>query len=251
MRRIVLYISFVLLLFSCSGRDVVEADSSSIASLWRYARGGTVLLAEDITLSGWVVANSKYGELRKAIVVADHSGGVMIELDMDDTHTLYPMYSRVEISCSGLWLGVVGPKLILGAEPSDEFVVDRISATEAQNRIALLTYNNDTPTCRHRRVAELEYHDVLSYVAIEGIRIIEAERGCCWADIDSLSKEPQTTLRYFAQGEDTLRVLTDAHCLYATEAIPTAEVDVRGILDWYDGDIALRISDRYIEARYW
>lgn len=239
MRGIVLYISLILGLVGCS--DGVDDDYHSIASLWRYARRGTVQITEDIYLCGTVVANDKYGELNSAIVVADDSAGVVIEVDMDDIEQCYPLYSRVQIRCSGLWLGTIGPKLMLGAEPIGDFVVDRVPSSRASNYITLLPGNNDTPTIRRRRVAELEYRDVLNYVSVKSIRLVDSEQGACWTDTDPITGQPITTVRHFYQDGDTLRVVTDARCRYATETIPISDIFISGILDWYGGDIAMRI----------
>ena len=250
MRPIALYISLVISLLGCSDRVEIGAESRSIASLWSYARRGTTLITEDIYLCGYVVANDKYGELNRAIIVADESGGVMVELDMDNIASLYPLNSKVKICCSGLWLGTIGPKLILGAEPSGDFVVDRLSADRVLNHISLLAKNDDTPTIKYREIAELGYRDVLSYVAVENVRLVEEERGKRWTDIDTLWGEPIATVRHFVQDDDTLRVITDARCIYATEYIPTTNLTLAGILDWYDSDVALRIVDHSVEEVY-
>lgn len=248
MSRIVLYISLILSAIGCCDvEDATIGDYRSIASLWSYARRGTVQITEDIYIEGYVVANDKYGELSKAIVVADDSAGVVVELDMADVELRFPLYSRVMVRCSGLWLGVVGPKLLLGAEPMGEYVVDRVPGSRVLNHIVALPISHDTPTIRHRSVAELEYRDMLSYVAVKGVRLVDSEIGKWWADIDSLSGRPTTTLRQFVQEGDTLRVVTDARCHYATEYIPTSPLIISGILDWYDGDIALRIIAHSID----
>lgn len=241
MRRIVLYISIISLLLSCSDSEDIRREYGSIASLWRYVDDGTQLITDDVRLCGTVVANDAYGEFNKAIVVVDESGGVMIELDMEDIHHYYPLHSVVEVCCSGLWLGRVGPKLILGAEPTEEYVVDRIPAQVAQNRVKVLYKNNDTPTIRLRKIAELEYRDVLSCIELEGLCLVDSELGVSWGDMDSLTNRYITTVRHFVQDSDTLRVVTAAECHYAADPIPQTELYVRGVVDWYDNDIALRV----------
>ena len=100
MRQIVLYISLLLGTIGCRGSEEAVVESRSIASLWSYIGRETVLITEDISLRGYVVANDKYGELRRAIVVEDGSAGVMVELDMEDVELSIPLYSRVEVNCS-------------------------------------------------------------------------------------------------------------------------------------------------------
>lgn len=246
MRQIVLYISLLLGIVGCSGKEDIGGEYSSIASLWGYARNGTVQITKDVYICGHVVANDKYGELNKTIVVADDSAGVVIEVDMDDIEGYYPLYSKVQIRCAGLWLGTIGPKLILGAKPIGDYIVDRVPSSRVANYITLLSENNDTPTVRRRKVAELEYRDMLNYVAVEDLRLVDSEHGLSWTDSDPITGQPITTVRHFCQGSDTLRVVTYAGCRYATENIPTSPIFFSGILDWYDGDIAMRIVGHII-----
>ena len=57
MRRIVLYISLLLVAIGCRGSEEAVVESRSIASLWSYVRRETVLITEDISLRGYIVAN--------------------------------------------------------------------------------------------------------------------------------------------------------------------------------------------------
>ena len=205
-----------------------------------------MLITDDIYLSGVVVANDKLGELTKAIVVEDDSGGVVVEIDMDDVYQHYPLYSRVEIGCTGLWLGCIGPKLMLGAEPVGDYVVDRLPQSKIGNYISLLDDKNDTPTHRQRRVAELEYRDMLCRVSVADLCLIPEEQTLRWADCDTLTGRYRTSLRHFCQDGDTLRVVVDANCSYASEEISSKPLRLTGILDWYGGGPALRIIDHAV-----
>lgn len=250
MRRIVLYVSLLLSLVGCSDSEIDSVSYHSIASLWSYVRQGTVQITEDIYLCGTVVANDKRGELNRAIVVMDDSAGLLVEIDMEALYEVYPLYSRVVIRCAGLWLGAIGPKLILGAEPIGSYVVDRVDASVAQNYVIPISKGGDAPTPRRRRVSALGHRDMLNYVALEDIRLVDSEHGLRWADKDSTTNQFRTTVRHFCQDGDTLRVVIDADCNYATEYIPTANLLVSGILDWYGGDMALRIIAHSVEPRY-
>lgn len=247
MRQIALYISLILGLVACGREDdTAHYDYQSITSLWRYAGRGTVLITDDIYLCGVVVANDRFGELARAVVVEDESGGVVVEVDMDDTQHHFPLYSRVVIRCAGLRLGSIGPKLLLGAEPMGDYPVDRIPATKVGNHICVLEENNNTPTHRQRRVAELGYCDVLRSISVANLCIVDEERYSMWADQDTLTGRCCTSLRHFCQEGDTLRVVVDANCSYALEDIPATIIGLSGILDWYGDDMALRIVNHSI-----
>ena len=99
-------------------------------------------------------------------------------------------------------------------------------------------------------VAELEYRDVLSFVAIDNLSLVPSEHGMQWADIDPTTGRPITTVRHFLQDNQTLCVVIDARCQYANEYIPESPLTLTGVVDWYAGDIALRIVDHGIELNY-
>lgn len=245
MRRIVLFIILNLLIVGCSDDSVVtKCDVCSVAYLWSYVEGRSVVIPDDISIEGLIVANDKFGELNNAIVVADDSGGVAVEIDMDNIDDVLPLYSRVRLTCSGLAIACNGAKLILGAEPKGEWVVDRIPESMALNYIHVLSDSNPYISIKHRRIDELSYSDILTLVSIDDIIPIEVERGLRWTNLES--GRSVTTVRHFTDGRDTLRVVIDAECQYASEPIPIMPTCLYGILDWYQGDIALRVVNRGI-----
>jgi hypothetical protein len=246
MRAIALLISLYLM---CGCQDATTyslPNEVSIAYLRSYIESTTVVIPDDIYICGYVVANDKYGELQSAVVVADASGGVAIELDIDDVERCLPLYSYVRVRCSGLWLGMQGAKMCLGAEPTGEYVVDRVSEDVALNYIQIVAQDSNIPTLRRRTPRELGYGDILSYVAVESLQSVDNERGLSWVDVDTLSGRAMTTVRHFVAEGDTLRVVTDAKCQYGLEPIPLRPLTLSGVVDWYQGDIALRITNHGI-----
>lgn len=244
MRRIALFVSLLIALVGCEGlsREFNHGEVS-VAYLRGAVRGSTVLITDDIYLNGVVVANDKYGELSKAIVVMDDSGGVAIEIDMDDIEARIPLFSSVRVRCSGLWLGNVGAKMVLGAEPTGDYVVDRLPKERVADYIVRVTHDDKTPAPRRRTIAELEYSDVMSMVTIDNLMPITEECGLWWTDIDTLSGRSVTTVRHLTDGVDTLRVVTESNCQYAKEYIPVKPMRISGVVDWVNSDIAFRITN--------
>ena len=248
MRQIALYISLALLLLGCGGEhDMPESKLCSIASLWRYVSGGSISIPDDIFVEGYVVANDRYGEYNSAIVIADESGGISVEIDLDDIEAILPLYSRVRVTCSGLTIASVGAKLLLGAEPTGEYVVDRIDGSMVLNYIDILPTDSTTPAIRHRKISQLKATDVLSMVVIDNLAPIEKEQWMLWTDKDVDSGRTITTVRHFTDGVDTLSVVTDAKCHYATEPLLSYPVRLSGILDWYRGGIAFRVINHGVD----
>ena len=154
------------------------------------------------------------------------------------------VFSTVTVRCTGLSLGRVGGKICLGVESTDEYVVERIAEAEVYNRVKVDTTDQTPVSAQRRRIAELQSRDMLKYICIDSLRAIE--HGVSWTDNDPITGDYVTTIRHFTDGGDTLRVVTDGRCQYASHALPDGLVSLRGVLDWYDGEMALRVSNHGI-----
>ena len=214
----------------------------SVAYLWSLTSERSVTIKNDIYIVGYVVANDKLGELRKAIVIDDGSGGIELKVEGEEINAVAPLFSRVMLRCSGLNIGREGAKTVIGRAPTAEYVVDRIDKDDVLNYPTLLD-NQDTALVGERVTIEQANTDkMLRYVAISDLLPIKEEQGLTWCDSEQSSEEHRTSVRHFHDLSDTLRVVVDGACYYASERLPKQTCTLHGIVDWYDGDIALRIS---------
>lgn len=249
MKGIVLYISLLLLVVGCGrDNDVERTSSCSVAHLWSYVGRSTVIIPDDIYVEGYVVANDKLGELNKCVVVADSSGGVAVNIDADDVENILPLYSRVRVHCSGLWIANNGTKLLLGTKPTGEYLVDRVPSALILNYIHLQPSDNSSQIVNQRTIATLQDKDMLTMVSIDGLSLVEEEHGALWADIDPNTGRTIDTQRHFTDGCDTLVVVVAASCHYAKESIPNKSIRLSGIVDRYAGNSVLRVINHGIST---
>jgi hypothetical protein len=249
MRRIVLFISLVLLLaISCyRSTDRCEASGDvSIAYLCSLADQRSQRLKGDMWIEGCVVLNDKLGEAYKSFVLYDGTAGVEVEVDVEDVDRVAPLFAELRIRCEGLHVGREGERVVLGAKPTAEYVVDRIPESETENRfeVTLSAVAN-----RHEQsmtIADVGYDDMLRYVRIEGVQLVEEEAGLTWCDMDASERPFDSSLRHFTDGTDTLTVAVLNRCHYAVGHIPSDIVTLVGVVDSYDGCPVLRLSDRRI-----
>lgn len=214
----------------------------SVAYLWSLTSERSVTIKNDIYIVGYVVANDKLGELNNAIVIDDGSGGIELKVEGEEINAVVPLFSRVMLRCSGLNIGREGAKTVIGRAPTAEYVVDRIDRDDILNYLTLLD-NQDTALVGERVTIEQANTDkMLRYVAISNLLPIKEEQGLTWCDSEQSSEEHRTSVRHFHDLSDTLRVVVDGACYYASERLPKQTCTLRGIVDWHDGDIALRIS---------
>lgn len=232
----------------CSWEDSynsLESKEVDIVYLWSLVKGGSKRIDRNMTIRGTVVANDKFKELNHSIVVVDQSGGIEIAIESDNIEALIPLYSEVEVRLSGLHIGRVGSKCVIGMPPTGEYVVDRINERDINLYITPYLNTPNIPT-RYLRVGEVGMQHLLNYICVEDVRFITEEHDMTWCDRDSLTNRYITTIRHLTDGVDTLRVIVDKACGYSSASLPTGDITCYGILDYNDRDFALRISDNQV-----
>ena len=251
MRRMLTYISLVVatLLLSCNGENgqYPTHGKVSIAYLQSIATERSIPITQDVYIEGRVVANDKLCEIEQGAVIADESGGIELKIENNNIDEIIPLFSHVRLRCSGLNIGREGARLVIGAKPTGEYVVDRLRSEELFNYISFLSDDITAPTTATIAIPEIDSRSVLRYVRFDDMELCAEEQGTKWCDVDAEDNSKYaTTVRHFVRDRDTLRVVTSGECYYASELIPTTRLTLVGIIDWYDNDFALRITSHQV-----
>lgn len=201
----------------------------------------SVTLTRDIRLRCVVTANDHYGEFDRTLVVADASGGIEVAVDAADLYRDYPLGANLTLYCNGLALGDYGGKIQLGAPPRGDYAVDRIPARELSRYLRC----NDSGTLQRdfvrRSISEISLRDVDTYVRFDQVRF--TTQGT-WCDIDPLSGKRLTTERTIVDSTGaTFRVRTLGSAHYAGEPLPKGKGSLCGIVDYFNGEYALRVTN--------
>lgn len=197
-------------------------------------------IEQDRYVEGWVVANDKYGDIGYAIVVNDDTGGVEVAIDSRNVDDVVELYSYIRLHCSGLYIGREGARFVIGKQPTDRYVVDRIPESEILNHVEVVPSTAIPPAASVMRICDIDASDVMSYARIDSIRVVDEQRGMTWCDSDTTLDE-RYSLRHFTDGRDTLPIIMSHDCDYATEHIPIKPCTVIGVIDWYEQRCVLRI----------
>ena len=253
MRRIVqLWISLIALYaMACSDATSGDYDSPpqglvSIAYLKSLARAESTIIAHDISIEGYVVANDLFGEYYKTIVISDKSGGIAISIDESHTAVRFPIGARVIVHCSGLALGSNGGTLTLGAMPEREYTVDRIAASDIERYITLDKENSQVVEPTLITISEMAPAHIGNYVVIDDLCFNE-QAGLTWCDKDSLTGQYITTQRTaYDSANHSLLIRTIAECDYRGEYIPAGRGSLYGIVEYFNGCYSLRIVNHGI-----
>lgn len=244
MRRIALYVSLIVLMACTSpvNNQVVDGDVS-MTYLRSLADERSQCIKSDVWIEGCVALNDKVGETYKSFVLYDGEAGVDVKVDVEDVDFVVPLYAQVRMRCEGLHVGREGSCVVLGAEPTAEYVVDRISEAEFENRLEIIHLYDRYSGCCTMQIADIGLDDVSCLVSVEAVRIASEESSLAWCDADASEYPFESSLRHFVSGVDTLTVATLNRCDYATQIVPGNIVTLIGVVDSYDGEVVLRLSN--------
>ena len=234
----------ITLAVACSpSHHHTERRGVSIAYLQSMNSEWSKRITEDIYIEGYIVANDKLREVEHAAVIADNTGGIELKLESDHVERVLPLSAFVRLNCSGLNIGWEGGRPVIGLAPTEGYAVDMVSDEVLFNHIKSVDMYRGMIDAKDISIEEMTSQTALSYVKLSHLRLIAEEHGKRWCDIDSNSPSGYaTSLRHFSDGRDTLRVVVHHACNYASEPIPDQSCTLTGVIDWYDGDYALRIS---------
>jgi len=217
----------------------------SIAYLKSLCRNDIYDIAEDLTISGTVMANDWLGEYYKSVVVIDATGGIEIDIDLPSLYRTIPVYSRVTVFCNGMTLGRAGGKTVLGAHPTGDFPVDGIDGDLTSRYVRIDSETGDDCRPSKRKFSEITAADIGSLIYFVDIAADLGGTGGKWCD--RVDGKYVTTTRYITDSDGgRFGIRTLGTCRYADEAIPSGRFTVAGIIDYSGGEYHLRIVNHGI-----
>lgn len=222
-------------------REDTTAGQHSVAWLKSQCKGESTLLTDEIVVRGRVVANDRFGEWSRALVIADETGGITVFADAASLAERYPFGASVVLYCNGLRLHDYGGKVVIGSEPSDYYGFGIPQELVASH----LHREADAPAAPMPVVVTLgritaEHID--TYVQVAGVHF--CERGC-WCDKDTATGRFVDTDRTIADDAGNQFVVrTRGGCLYASEPLPEGKGSLCGVVDCFNGRFSLLVVNR-------
>lgn len=218
----------------------------SIAHLKTLATSLSTTIVDDLSVEGYIIANDLYGELYKSIYISDQSGGIELSVDSRHTATVFPIGARIVVHCTSLALGDYGGSLVLGAQPTAEYVVDRI-AKEDFDRYFLIDRSSAQSIEPERiSISDIEPRHIGNFVLLEDVNFGD-QAGLAWCETDPESGEPITTERILYDNDGNSIILRiEGGCSYAKEKIPDRSGAIGAIVESFNGVYQIRIINRNI-----
>ncbi|MEZ5047109.1 MAG: DUF5689 domain-containing protein [Chitinophagaceae bacterium] len=130
LRYATLLLSITVLLASCLKKKfdnppdttTIDPNLPVTHSIWNFKslyKGSPLLIEDDITIAGVVVADDRSGNLYKQIILQDTSSGIAVLIGRSGLYTDYPIGRKIYIKCKGLYLGEYNGFIQLGAKPDN------------------------------------------------------------------------------------------------------------------------------------
>lgn len=258
MRAIVFGSLLLFCLHACGDASSLDYDGSgddagkrvSVAYLKSLCRGLLYPVTEDLWIEGRVLANDLYGEFPNVLVLADQSGGIEVLIASERLYRTFETGCTVRVYCNGLALADYGGKIQLGAPPTGEYVLDRIAQESLGRHVRRCDAAPVDMLPQALAFGDVNSGRIATYVRFDRIRFAHEEIGQPFCLRDPETDRLLATDRHLVDmRNDTLLVRIAASCVYAEEPIPDGEGAVTGVLDYFNGNYMLRISNRMIDFR--
>ena len=250
--RFLLTLALALLFSACnSSPEIGDYDDTpngliSIAHLKSLLKGNSNLLSDDVSVSGYVIANDMYGELYKEIVISDESGGIAVAVDVEKSATKFPLYAHLTISCSGLQIGQVNGRPTLGTQSENGYRVERLTQGLINRHILIDKTSPQTIEPQQVTIEEITTKLAGNFIRLDGVEFCD-DAGKTWCEKDSDSGEYEETTRYaYDESGNKIGVRISAYCNYRSEKIPTGKGVICGVVEVEDKTPLIRIIQHQI-----
>jgi len=244
----------ILLATSCGSVSPYDADKPSpntvsINALKELCTAQTsVVIRSDYVIRGIIVANDMFGEYDRSIVVNDSDGGLEIYVDRRRCYTTLRLGAEVEIYCNSLALGRYGSRIVLGAQPTGGYSVDRIASQDIERYIHIVA-DRSLPAPAVVPVAGINNSHIDRYVKVEGLTFI-ADDCAAWCDRTEGEGFVETTHVATDGRGNSLTVICRGSATYAATPLPRGESDITGIIEYRNGEYLLRPANVGASATY-
>ena len=219
--------------------------TTSIAELKAmHTLGGYEEITEDIVISGLVISEDEAGNFFRQLIIQDSTGGIEMRIDATNLSTEYPFGRRVFVKCKGLWLGDFNNLIQLGADvvPDDEGEpeLQRIPESILDTYVLKGTYNNEVVP-KIKRLPELTFSDVSTYIRIEEMQFIAADTSSTFADAQNQIAVNLEVENCFQQ---RLIVRTSGFANFANDPVPNGKGTITGVFGVFGSDSQMLLNNR-------
>lgn len=218
---------------------VVLTPTHTLAQLKAlYTQGGR-LLTQDIVVAGTVVSSDREGNIYKALMIQDNTGGIELKIGRTGIYNFYKIGQTLYVKCRGLVLGAYGKSLDLGTAPvKPGYETDFINTLQVEDYL----FKGAMGACPDPVVISLSGSIPARLdnmrVRLENVQFKKSELLLTYAD----SKNKITQNRSLEDaGGNTIIVRTSGYARFAGTQLPQGAGSVEALLSFYNGTPQLYI----------
>lgn len=228
------------ILYGCEYNDFDNPPEESIATdinathtikelKSMYVNGGK-LIERQLVIKGKVISSDKEGNIYKALMIQDETGGIEIKINSSGLYNYYKPGRVVYLDAFNLKLGSYGGTISIGAVPVDDnYENDFIPAPVVKNYITK-GEKKDPVTPRILSINELSSRYSNTLVTIKDIQFLESELSLSYAD--GINNETQNRTLIDKNG-NRLVVRTSGYARFAETQIAQGSGSITGILTYF------------------
>lgn len=202
----------------------------SFAGLDSLLGDGAVQIHQNLVMEGYVVSSDRagnfFGEMYLQDTPTNPSRGVMLQIDLRDSHLFFPANAKVLVKLKGLYIGKSGETIKLGSAftsfgnvsvgrlPSLKVMEHVFRSCEAEDVEPILT-----------TISEVDSVPVNTLVRLEGLEVVDRELG------ETYAISAEETERHLKDCEENeLVLLNSGYADFQAELLPEGNGTVTGVL---------------------
>lgn len=202
-----------------------------------YAPGGT-LINEDIIISGKVISSDREGNVARALIIQDNTGGIEIKIASYSLYNYYKQGMIVYLKCKGLKLGAYGGTISIGATtPDTNYENDFIPFPVKDNYLFRgITESPVAPRLLTIPTLSQQYSNTL--IKLENVQFLASELELTYADPVNKKTENRTLTDI---NNNRFIVRTSGYARFAGDVIAQGSGEIVGILTYFNTTAQLTI----------
>ncbi len=202
----------------------------SFAGLDTLLRDEVIQIHEDLVLEGVVISSDRagnfFGEIHLQDTPTNPSQGVLLQIDLRDSHLFFPANSKVLVKLKGLYLGKTGGTIKLGSAFTSfgNVSVGRLPSLKVMEHVFRSCEEVSVePTLT--TISELDSIPINTLVRLEGLEVVDRELG------ETYAISAEETERHLQDcGENELVLLNSGYADFQAEPLPEGNGTVTGVL---------------------
>ncbi len=232
------------------GNPAVGEANTTIAQLKETYRSAiqsssTPALVETPTIiEGVVVADDESGNIYKQLYVRDATGTIVVGINSTGLYAYCPVGQKIVLDCTGLHVGGYGQLAQIGSLYNGS--IGRMEERMWKEHVRFV----GTPNLSYPELQPVEINDDFLentpmeeaplFVKVSGVTLKEADGEAMYAPEEGVILSGNEVNRNLQVGDASLIFRVSTYANFATEVMPTAPVDITGVLTRFRNDWQLK-----------